>query len=187
MAQALAAPVMKHHWPMEWDEEAVAQLPDDGHRYEIYEGTLTVTPPANWEHQGIESDLAHLLRETAPSGWRILTDLGVDCGGYKLVPDIAAVRPMAVKNKALYGPVKYIALVVEVESRSTRMNDRNSKHVIYAEAGVPSYWRGEETKSGWVIVVYELAGDEYKQLHRLEPGQSASLTQPFPLELTNDL
>lgn len=94
---------------------------------------------------------------------------------------------MSTKNKALYGPAEHIALVVEVESASTRMNDRNSKRVIYAEAGIPSYWRVEDTKSGWVIVVYELAGDGYKQLHRLEPGQSASLTQPFPLELTNDL
>lgn len=70
MAQALAAPVTTTYdpWPAVWDEAAVAQLPDDGHRYEIYEGTLIVTPLANWDHQEVESGLSHLLRGSADRG-----------------------------------------------------------------------------------------------------------------------
>lgn len=174
-------------WPPVWDEAAVAALPEDGHRYEIYEGALLVSPPANWEHQGIESNLLVMLHQAAPAGWRVLTDLGVDCGNNKLVPDVVVLRPGALGNGKQYGPAQQVALVVEVESPSTRMNDRNAKTTIYAEAGIPNYWRIERNPAGWIIVVYGLAGGSYQQLHRLEPGESAILTTPYDLTLANGL
>lgn len=174
-------------WPAVWDEAAVAELPEDGHRYEIYDGALLVSPPANWDHQGVEAGLLVALHQAAPAGWRVLTDLGIDCGNNKLVPDVAVVRAGASKHGKQYGPARDVALVVEVESSSTRMNDRNAKLAIYAQAGIASYWRIERASTGWTVVVYVLADDRYRQLHRLEPGQSATLTAPYPLEFVNDL
>ncbi|MGH3546188.1 MAG: hypothetical protein ACRDPW_09730 [Mycobacteriales bacterium] len=55
-------------WPMEWDEAAVAALPEDGYRYEIYEGALLVSPPARWDHQEAESALLFSLHHAAPAG-----------------------------------------------------------------------------------------------------------------------
>jgi|GEM_PF-1810588 len=174
-------------WPPVWDEAAVAALPEDGHRYEIYDGALLVSPPANWDHQGVEFTVAVALHQAAPPGWRVLTDLGIDCGDNKLVPDVAVVRAGASKHNKQYGPARDVALVVEVESPSTRMNDRNAKLASYAQAGIESYWRVERTSAGWVVVVYQLADDSYQQLHRLEPGRSATLTAPYLLEFVNDL
>ncbi len=174
-------------WPPVWDEVAVAALPEDGHRYEIYEGALLVSPPANWDHQSVEFAVAVALHQAAPAGWRVLTDLGIDCGNNKLVPDVVVVRAGASEYSKQYGPARDVALVAEVESPSTRMNDRNAKLIVHAQAGIPSYWRIERASTGWVIVVYELADGSYRQLHRLEPGQSATLTAPYSLEFVNTL
>ena len=45
--------------------EDVARLPDDGHRYEIVDGSLIVSPPPSLRHQFIAARLTELLRAYA--------------------------------------------------------------------------------------------------------------------------
>ncbi|MGH3546187.1 MAG: Uma2 family endonuclease [Mycobacteriales bacterium] len=79
----------------------------------------------------------------------------MDCGNHKLVPGLAVLRPatasrLAARRARHYGPASEVALVVEVESPPTRLNDRNAKHTIYAQAGIENYWRIERAEPGRV-------------------------------------
>ncbi|MGH3491262.1 MAG: Uma2 family endonuclease [Actinopolymorphaceae bacterium] len=68
-------------WPDFWTEDDLAALPDDGHRYEIIDGSLIVNPPSTSRHQSVVANLLAVLREAAPPGWRILHEVGIRVPG----------------------------------------------------------------------------------------------------------
>ena len=41
----------------------LARWPDDGRRYELYDGEAIVVPAPNWRHQRILNNLFEILRE----------------------------------------------------------------------------------------------------------------------------
>jgi Uma2 family endonuclease len=45
-------------------------MPDDGHRYELIDGALIVTPAPSWRHQTVVLELAVLRREACPAARR---------------------------------------------------------------------------------------------------------------------
>ena len=48
-------------------------MPDDGHRYEIIDGSLVVTPAPSLRHQIIVLNLAIALKASCPDDLRVLT------------------------------------------------------------------------------------------------------------------
>jgi Uma2 family endonuclease len=114
--------------------------------------------------------------------------------GYeRFIPDVVVLVPGAPVTPD-YLPAEYVALAVEVESRWTRKDDRGSKAIAYAEAGIPSYWRIENTKDGPVVHVYELpvGVDVYSLVASVRPGERRTVERPFritiePSQLAEDL
>ena len=51
----------------------LAAMPDDGHRYEIVDGTLVVTPAPSWRHQRAVVRLVTALAGAAPADLEVLT------------------------------------------------------------------------------------------------------------------
>ncbi|GAB3908763.1 hypothetical protein GCM10029964_109060 [Kibdelosporangium lantanae] len=73
-----------------------------------------------------------------------------------------------------------VLLVVEVVSKGSRKEDRGSKPIAYAEAGVPHYWRVEGPASGEDVVTvhtYELpsGGTRYETTGSREETSTAVL------------
>jgi Uma2 family endonuclease len=170
-----------------WTEEDIARQPEDGSKYEILDGSLFVTPPADEVHQGICNYQWKLLERDAPAGWRVRTDIGLKVGADRFEPDIAVLRPGAPRGE-VWTDGAHFALVVEVESDSTRTNDKGNKMLKYAEAGIPSYWRIERSVAGPVIHIYELpdAGGAYEHIATVRPGETFTVSQPFKVTAEPD-
>jgi Uma2 family endonuclease len=123
--------------------EDLEQMPDDGHRYELLDGSLLVTPAPAWGHQAAAQALGRLLQDAcpkdlrvvvAPFEWRVRSDTA-------LQPDVLVARysdlDSAPGRKYLTAPP---LLAVEVLSPSTRRIDQMTKFAAYDDEGVMAYW-----------------------------------------------
>ncbi|MBS4101402.1 Uma2 family endonuclease [Tsukamurella paurometabola] len=169
-----------YSFPDYWGEADLDVLPDDGHRYEIVDGSLLATPPPLDGHQGIGVNLLVTLRSVMPSGWRVLYEIGVRVPGGNFIPDVVVLRPGAARDVE-WRESEDVALVIEVASRSTRVTDRTLKAAKYAEAGIASYWRVDA--DGTVTIHTAPADDEYTHAAVVRPGERVLIEQPFPVDL----
>jgi len=98
----------------------------------------------------------------------------------------AAVADVLADRVADTDPVRYassaVRLVVEIVSPGSRATDRAIKPELYAEAGIPAYWRLELTPAPHLIT-YTLDGDHYAAATTLQAGQLGELLAPFPVRL----
>ncbi len=120
-------------------------LPEDGCRYEILEGELTVTPAPTTAHQRISRNLEFVLHAHVMAG-----DLGevfdapidvVFDRGTVMQPDLVFVsqaRLGIVRERCIDGAPD---LVIEILSPGTERRDRGAKQQIYERYGVTHYWR----------------------------------------------
>lgn len=158
-----------------------AALPDDGRRYELHAGELSVTPTPNTRHQGVSLNLAALLHGHVKS-----RDLGrifeapMDCilSNVTVVqPDILFVareRMSIVTDRAIEGAP---TLVVEILSPSTAGIDRGRKRGLYADHGVSCYWIVDPEARR--IEVLSLAGGGWQAAGELADTAPRALP-PFP-------
>jgi Uma2 family endonuclease len=171
----------------ELTEDDLALMPDDGHRYEIIDGSLVVSPPPSSGHQLIAARLSRLLAMHAPGGCEVLEGVGVRAGRHwssLLIPDVAVVSAdEARKDVPAFDP-HHVSLVVEVVSRSSVTMDRVTKPSLYATARIPSFWRIErDHPAGVMIAVHELEGETYRLVSELVGTIEHQLDEPFPLPI----
>ncbi len=123
--------------PLTYDD--LQGTPDDGHRYELVDGVLIVTPAPTARHQVVVLGVARALWEAHPAATAVLP-APVDWVPEPMTvlqPDVVVVeREEAGEPKLTRVPL----LVVEVLSPSTRRHDLGSKLLAYAGYGVPAYW-----------------------------------------------
>lgn len=154
----------------------LATLPDDGHRYELIDGVLVVSPSPSMPHQSMLFELAVRLRAACPPGLKVfVAPLDVTYAeDTVLQPDILVVdRPIAGQLKLETGPV----LAIEVLSPSTKHLDLAFKRARYEASGCPSYWVIDPLAPS--IVCWELRDGAYVEVARASAEESISLTQPF--------
>ncbi|MGH3545757.1 MAG: Uma2 family endonuclease [Mycobacteriales bacterium] len=165
----------------------LAQLPDDGHRYELLDGVLIVTPAPSWPHQEAQIDLAMRLRQACPAHLRVLgAPFAVWPAGdtTELQPDVLVARYADLTHAGLpTAPV----LAVEVLSPSTAMIDLNLKKAAYERFGAQSYWVIHPLTPA--LFVYERDDNgKYQQTAHVTGDQPFHATQPFEITiLPNDL
>jgi Uma2 family endonuclease len=164
-----------------WTEPDLHLFPQDGHRYEIVDGCLHVTPPPPESHESVVRSVVTTLRSAAPPGWWVCDRLGVVIGESNLVPDVAVLRPRS--SGAVWSDPGDVALVVEVETPETQRYDRFLKPSLYAEAGIPSYWRIEPGRATPLLRTYELSGALYHPVHSIEGAEPVKLDAPYPMRI----
>ena len=120
------------------------QAPEDGRRYELYEGEAFVVPAPLPRHQRVVLELVRRLdRYAEQSGGEVLVSpIDIVFSEFDVLqPDVvffqAARRHLVKADEAIR-----IApdLVVEVISSSTATTDRGKKMQMYARYGVAEYW-----------------------------------------------
>ena len=137
-----AAIKLQHRAPYTVDD--LFEIPDDGNRYEVFGGSLVMSPAPAPMHQIVADELQTFLRPPVrPHGALAVTAVAIritDQDGP--MPDIAVVSENV---RTLTGAVPLAAAhtVVEVVSPSSAFLDRSSKVDIYGEAGIACFWRVE--------------------------------------------
>lgn len=162
-----------------WTEPDLHLFPQDGHRYEIVDGGLHVTPPLDDTHESLARALVTTLRGAAPPGWWVVARLGVAIGASNLIPDVLVLRPES--SGAIWSRPSDVALVVEVESAESRRYDRLLKPALYADAGIPSFWRVEP---GPALQVHRLGADgAYRHERTVQGDELVTLDAPYPVRV----
>jgi len=169
------------------------EMPDDGNRYEVLEGSLIVSPATKPTHQLAADRLRALLVAAAAPELEVLTAVTVRLGddGTGFVPDVVVTRtsPEDMDTRAFLDPHEVLA-VVEVVSPGSRTRDRRIKADGYAAVGIPCYWRVELTPYPGqrdialpVVLVHELDGGAYQLVTTLTAGTTGEAALPFPIRL----
>ena len=157
-----------------------AALPDDGRRYELHDGELSVTPSPSTGHQRVARNLLVVLnRHVQERNLGEVFGAPLDC----ILSDTTVVQPdilfvsahdaPRVSERAIEGPP---TLAVEVLSPSTERIDRRRKLDLYARHGVAHYWIVDPAAR--VIDAYALEGGGYRLVGRLAGTEPVALS-PF--------
>jgi Uma2 family endonuclease len=158
-----------------------AAIPNDGKRYELYEGDLSVTPAPGTTHQTVVFHLAMLLSQHVTNrrlGKVFISPIDCILSDTTVVqPDVVHVdssRLAIVSERAIEGAP---TLVIEVLSPSTVQIDRLVKGQLYAKHGVPYYWIADAVSR--TVQAFDLSGAAYRPVGTLEEGRPVALP-PFP-------
>ena len=157
-----------------------AAVPDDGKRYELHGGKLSVRPAPGTRHQGAVVRFIVTIDEHVRSrGLGKVFAAPTDCilsDTTVLQPDVLYVatdRLSIISERGIEGPP---TLVVEILSQSTVRIDRDRKLRLHAEHSVPHYWIADlESRS---VEGYTLDGGVYVPAGRVA-NEPAALP-PFP-------
>ena len=161
-------------------EADLEAMPDDGHRYELIDGALVVTPAPSLRHQAVLRQLTLRLSPQVPPRHTLLFapfDVGID-EHTVLQPDLLVARDEDLDARRLNGPP---VLAVEVLSPSTRRLDLTLKRARYEAAGCAAYWVVEPEAPA--ITAWHLLAGEYVETARVRRNQVLEVEQPFPLRL----
>jgi Uma2 family endonuclease len=168
----------------DWTWADLQEIPDDGHRYEIIDGSLYVSPSPSRAHQIAAGRVRDVLLAAAPADVEVVGTVDIELDRSVFEPDVV-VLPADLAYRT-GGPLKpaEVLLAVEVVSPSSRRMDRLLKPAVLADAGVPAYWRVElEGPDAPAVVVHELAEGVYREVRTVRAGETAVVDVPFPVEL----
>lgn len=163
--------------PLTYDD--LESLPDDGHRYELIDGVLLVSPAPRYRHQVIAGELYLRLRAAAPDpGFQVLfapfdVVLAADT---VLIPDLIVARTADFTERNL--PVPPL-LAVEVLSPSTRRFDLMVKRSRLEAAGCPAYWVVDPV--GPRLIAWDLRDGVYVEVADVRGSEPFHATMPFPV------
>jgi len=140
------------------------QWPDDGRRYELYDGEVIVVPSPFFRHQRVALHIEEILveYERATGGFVGQAPLDIVFSEHNVVqPDILFFRSER-RHLLADWEVTRVApdLVVEVLSRSTEARDRGRKKAMFARFGVPEYWIVDPALN--TLEMFVLSGTEYE-------------------------
>jgi Uma2 family endonuclease len=137
------------------------RAPEDGRRYELYDGEVYVVPAPIPRHQVVQSELTERLREFCRQhgGFAVDSPIDIVFSDYDVVqPDVIVFGPARAHLVDLDRAIRHAPdLCVEVLSPSTEAADRGRKLQMFARYGVPEYWIVDPVS-------------ETIEVHRLEAG-----------------
>ena len=141
------------------DDVTLIAQEDTNHRFELVEGNLLVMPPGTWRHQEISLFMSAWFLAHGYRG-RVNVAPGVRTAQDSLngrIPDLVVTTGPVADDTVWLAPEE-VALAVEIVSKGSERTDRWTKHVEYAEAGIPRYWRVEPDDT---VLRFRIDGNRY--------------------------
>ena len=146
-----------------WTARDLDELPDELRRVELVEGALHVSPPATNPHNIAATALAARLIVGVDAKWVVSAPGSVQLDARNVrEPDVLVL--LRTGSHAKHAHPSDVLLAVEVMSPSSVTEDRLVKPAHYARAGIPHYWRLEDS----VLVTHALSGDLYVETGRFD-------------------
>ena len=149
-----------------WTYADYAAIREDGHRYEIVNGVLYMTPSPSLGHQAIAGEIFAYLRnfvQMAGLGRVFVAPTDVELSYKNVVqPDVFVVLNEHLDRMAGSRLIGAPDLVVEIASPSTARHDLREKQDAYTRAGVLEYWI--VTPGEQVVEVLVLEDSLYRSL-----------------------
>jgi Uma2 family endonuclease len=176
-------PVTTLPWgrPLTYDD--LESMPDDGHRYELIDGVLIVSPAPRTRHQTVVGAL-HLVLMAARPGRDIRVLLGpvdvVLAADTVIIPDLIVAARSDIADRNLPGPP---LLAIEVLSPSSRRIDHVLKRSRLEAAGCPAYWVIDPDEPS--LIAWELRDGLYVEVANVGDGRFDA-TLPFPVTIVPD-
>lgn len=142
----------------------LCRWPDDGRRYELYDGEVVVVASPLPRHQRVAFYIGEILHEYERATGGIMFAVPIDI----VLTEYNVVQPDAVffrhERRHLLNMMEATRvapdLAVEVLSPSTESLDRGRKMALLARSGVPEYWIVDPVAN--LLEVYALGEGEYR-------------------------
>jgi Uma2 family endonuclease len=169
-----------------WTVADVLALPEDRRtRSELVGESLVMSPAPGLRHQRAGYRLHVALDAAAQASAapvEVLEAINVTLPSGLVVPDIVVCDAGAVLEDAVSIDAEAVQLVVELVSPGNKTMDRRFKPLLYAEAGIPHFWRLEFAPAP-MLVVTELEAGRYVERTTALAGAATTIPDPFPLTL----
>ncbi|TDC65149.1 Uma2 family endonuclease [Streptomyces hainanensis] len=169
-----------------WTVDEVLALPEDSRvRIELVGGALMMSPSPGTPHQRASTRLLKLLDravEAAEAPVEIFHDHNVIVSDGLLIPDIVIADAEGAAQATIHLEPRDVLAVIEIASPSTQVTDRKMKPVLYAAAGIPSYWRVELAPTPRIHVGELGLGGAYAEV-TVQAGTRTQIKRPFPFEI----
>jgi Uma2 family endonuclease len=178
------ASIEQHGGP--WTVDDVLALDEDRrYRYELLGESLVMSPAPGLRHQRAAYRLHVALdaaARAASAPVEVLEAINVTLPSGLVVPDIVVADAGATAEDAVSIDAEAVLLVVELVSPGNATMDRRFKPLLYAEAGIPAYWRLEADPAP-MLVISELEGGRYLERTTALAGTVTRVDTPFPFEI----
>jgi Uma2 family endonuclease len=163
-----------------FSRDDLAGLPADGHRYELIDGALLVTPAPSIRHQIVSGRLYSILDAARPASLLVL------CAPVDVVlrddtvvqPDLLVARRMDFTADDL--PTAPL-LAIEILSPTTRLIDLNLKRARYQAAGCSSYWVVDPDIP--TLTAWELRNGRYVEIAHATGNDAFEATAPYSVRI----
>ena len=168
--------------------------PEDGRRYELYDGEVYVVPSPILLHQIVSARLHLALEEYTRShgGLVVYAPLDVVLTEYDVVQPDMLLFTRARRHLLRADQVARIPpdLAIEILSPSTAPNDRGRKKRLLAKHGVREYWLVDPKAPS--IEIYRLTKGQFALAHSATGNEAVRSTllkkfSPRPSDLVADL
>lgn len=158
----------------------LASMPEDGHRYELIDGGLFVSPAPKIRHQVAVLGLYRVLLAASPAGNKVLVaPVDVVLGDNTVIqPDVIVAPATAFTEAELPGAP---LLAVEVMSPSTRGVDLLLKRERLRAAGCAHYWVVDPDEPS--LTAWRLIGGDYVEVAHARGSETARVDLPFAIEI----
>jgi len=154
------------------------RAPEDGRRYELYDGEIYVVPAPVPRHQVVQHELTERLRTYCRErgGFAVGSPIDIVFSDYDVVqPDVVVFGPARAHLVDLDRVISHAPdLCVEVLSPSTEATDRGRKLQMFARYGVPEYWLVDPVEE--TIEVLRLEARDYVVVQRATRGDEITST-----------
>ncbi|MEV4841797.1 Uma2 family endonuclease [Micromonospora matsumotoense] len=168
-----------------WTTDHLDAWPEDGRRRELLDGVLILPASPTRIHQTIAMRLGVALEEECPDDYDVTQAVEVRINRTRsFIPDVLVTTSTAAAREPSRYEAHEVVLAVEIVSPSTRSIDRVLKPTLYAQAGIPFYWRIEVEDDGLVVHTYKI--DAVNEVY-LETGRWTKFVdtgEPFPVNLS---
>jgi Uma2 family endonuclease len=168
------------------------RAPEDGRRYELYDGEVYVVPAPMPRHQRVQMRIAEWLDDYAESVGGFAVDAPIDIvfSEYNVLqPDVVFFGPVRAHLVDLDRTIRHAPdLCVEILSPSTEATDRGRKLQMFARFGVPEYWivdpvhesiEVHRLEAGGYVLAQRASGDDDVRSAVL-PGAALRAGRTFP-------